>query len=62
MLLAIRQLMRTCGLEEGCPLIREEDFSDLTQLITQDSVNYSPPVVFSDNEIHMLLNQIRRGF
>ena len=62
MLLAIRQLMRTCGLEEGCLLIREEDFSDLTQLITQDSVNYSPPVVFSDNEIHMLLNQIRRGF
>ena len=27
-----------------------------------DSINYSPPLAFSDNEIQMLLNQIRRGF
>ena len=31
-------------------------------LIDADSVNYSPSCTFSDGEIKMLLDQIRRGY
>lgn len=31
-------------------------------MIDADSINYSPSCTFSDSEIRMLLDQIRRGY
>ena len=59
---ALKDLLEKCGLEKGCEPLREKDYGKLTELIDADSVNYSPPVTFSDNEIRMLLDQIRRGY
>ena len=62
LLAALKDLLDRCGLEKGCAPLREKDYDRLTGLIDADSVNYSPPVTFSDNEIRMLLDQIRRGY
>ncbi len=59
---ALRQLLDRCGLEHGCKLLSEEDYDKLTGMIDADSINYSPSRTFSDAEIRMLLDQIRRGY
>ena len=61
LLAALRELLQKCGLETGCALLKPEDYRQLTAMIDADSVNYSPSRVFTDSEIVMLLDQIRRG-
>ena len=58
---ALRELLDRCGLEHGCSLIREKDYGRLTRMINADSINYSPSGTFTDHEIRVLLDQIRRG-
>ena len=58
---AIKNLLDLCGLEKGCPELREEDYDKLTHMINLDSINYSPSRTFTDSEIKMLLDRIRRG-
>ena len=58
----IRQLLDRCALEKKCDLIKTSDYERLTKMINADSINYSPSRTFTDNEIRMLLDQIRRGF
>ena len=62
LLAALKALLDRCGLEQGCSLLREEDYEKLTEMIEADSINYSPSRTFTDSEIKMLLDQIRRGF
>ena len=62
MISALRELLELCGLEKGCALITEKDYDRLSSMIDADSVNYSPSRTFTDNEIRMLLDQIRRGY
>ena len=62
MVAALKDLLDLCGLEKGCPPLKEKDYDRLTRMIDADSVNYSPSVTLSDNEIKMLLDQIRRGY
>lgn len=62
LLSALRALLEKCGLEQGCALLKPEDYAQLTSMIDADSVNYSPSRVFTDSEIVMLLDQIRRGY
>lgn len=59
---ALKDLLEKCGLETGCAPLKEKDYDRLTHMIDADSVNYSPSITFSDNEIRMLLDQIRRGY
>ena len=59
---AIQKLLTRCGLEKGCKQLQESDYDRLTGMINADSINYSPSITFSDSEIRMLLDQIRRGF
>ena len=59
---ALKALLDMCGLEKGCELIDTNDYDKLTEMIDADSINYSPSRTLSDSEIHMLLDQIRRGF
>ena len=55
-------LLEMCGLEKSCDLLKTEDFDKLVKMIDADSINYSPSRTLSDNEIRMLLDQIRRGY
>ena len=62
LILALKALLDKCGLEKGCPPLDEKDYDRLTNMIDADSINYSPSRTFSDSEIRMLLDQIRRGY
>lgn len=62
LILALKGLLDACGLEKGCRLLNEQDYDKLTAMIDADSINYSPCRTFSDSEIRMLLDQIRRGY
>lgn len=62
LILALKELLDKCGLEKGCSLLSEDDYDRLTDMIDADSINYSPSRTFSDSEIRMLLDQIRRGY
>ena len=62
LILALKGLLDRCGLEKGCRLLDEKDYDRLTAMIDADSINYSPSRTFSDSEIRMLLDQIRRGY
>ena len=62
MILALRRLLVQCGLENGLHQLRQEDYDRLVGMIDADSINYSPCCTFSDGEIRMLLDQIRRGY
>ena len=58
---ALWRLLETCGLEKGCDSLQEDDFPRLIGRINADSINYSPPKTFSDAEIAVLLDYIRKG-
>lgn len=62
LIFALKTLLEQCGLEKGCDMLHERDYDRLVGMINADSINYSPPHTFSDNEIRMLLDQIRRGY
>ena len=62
LILALKNLLEKCGLEQTSDLLQEKDYEQLTNMINADSINYSPTRTFSDSEIRMLLDQIRRGF
>lgn len=62
LLLALKNLLEQCGLEKGCRMLSEEDYDKLTHMIDVDSINYSPARIFSDSEIRILLDQVRRGY
>ena len=58
----IGELLDMCGLEKGCSNLKPQNYEKLKKMINKDSINYSPSRTFTDNEIRMLLDQIRRGF
>ena len=62
LLQALKDLLDLCGLEKGCSAIREKDYPRLTRMIDADSINYSPSRTFTDDEIRVLLDRIRRGY
>lgn len=62
LILALKRLLDRCGLEKGCEQLCEKDYDKLTGMIDADSINYSPSCTFSDREIRILLDQIRRGY
>ena len=58
---ALRGLLELCGLPHGCSKLDPKDYDKLIRMIDADSINYSPPVTFTDREIRALLRQIRKG-
>ena len=62
LILELEDLLVRCGLEKGCSLLEVKDYDQLVKMINADSINYSPSRTFTDYEIRMLLDQIRRGF
>lgn len=57
----LKSLLKLCGLPQRCSKLSPKDCRKLISLINMDSINYSPPVTFTDKEIRALLRQIRRG-
>ncbi len=58
---ALQGLLDTCGLEKECRLLQEKDYDRLTGMIDADSINYAPSKTLKDQEIRILLDQIRKG-
>ena len=59
-IVALEELLKTCGFERNGDLIYEKDYKKLTKMINADSVNYSPPKTLKDYEIVGLLDEIRK--
>ena len=57
----LKALLTRCGLKHGCEALREEDYDRLVEMIDSDSINYSPPKTFRDEEIRKILDRIRKG-
>lgn len=57
----LRKLLVQCGLKNGCSEIKQEDYDMLVEMIDADSINYSPPKTFKDEEIRAVLDIIRKG-
>ena len=62
LILEIGELLEKCGLEKGCKNLKVQNYEKLVKMINKDSINYSPSMTYTDTEIRMLLDQIRRGF
>ncbi len=58
---ALTGLLDLCGLEKGCSLINKDDYDKLVSMIDSDSINYSPSKTLTDDDVKMLLDQIREG-
>ena len=56
---SIAQLIRDCGMDTlPCP-VKEEDFEELTHLIVKDSINYSAPMTFNNEDIRKVLGEVK---
>jgi alcohol dehydrogenase class IV len=55
---AIRHLMAQCGMDKLVSPVKACDHEALTHMIVKDSINYSAPFTFSNNDIEQVLNTI----
>lgn len=55
---AIAKLLEQCGMDNIASPVKACDYEELTRMITKDSINYSPPFIFSNNDIEQVLQSI----
>ena len=55
---AVRDLLKTCGMDQIASPVRACDHEQLIPMIAADSINYSAPVTLSNADIQSVLNQI----
>ena len=55
---AIADLITTCGLDKLESPVKVEDYEELTHLIAADSINYSSPMTFSNEDIRNVLEEM----
>ena len=55
---AISDLIVTCGLDKLESPVQPNDYEELTHMIAADSINYSAPVTFSNEDIVKVLEQL----
>ena len=56
---AVAQLIHECGMDNLSAPIKEDDFEELTRMIAKDSINYSAPMTFSNEDIRKVLGEVR---
>ena len=56
---AVAQLIKDCGMDKLTAPIKESDFEELTRMIAKDSINYSAPMTFSNEDIRKVLEEVR---
>ena len=57
---AVRDLLKTCGLDKTDSPIRACDHEELIPMIAADSINYSAPVTLSNEDIKAILEKVQR--
>ena len=57
---AITQLIVECGMDKIESPVKAEDHKELIHLIAADSINYSAPMTFSNEDIENVLKQVTR--
>ncbi|MBR4342584.1 MAG: iron-containing alcohol dehydrogenase [Lachnospiraceae bacterium] len=55
---ALKELIDKCGFEKP-EFINVEDYHELAERISNDAINYSPPITMRNDEIFLLLDNIR---
>lgn len=55
---AIEELIATCGLDKLESPVQFEDYEELTNMIAADSINYSAPMTFSNEDIERVLQAV----
>ena len=55
---AIANLIAICGLDKLKSPVQAEDYEELTHLIAADSINYSAPMTFSNEDIKQVLKMV----
>ena len=55
---AVSDLIVTCGLDKLESPVQPEDYEELTRMIAADSINYSAPMTFSNEDIQRVLEQL----
>ncbi len=55
---AVSDLIVTCGLDKLKSPVKSSDYEELTRMIAADSINYSAPMTFSNEDIQRVLEQL----
>ena len=55
---AVSDLIITCGLDKLKSPVQPADYEELTHMITTDSINYSAPMTFSEEDIQRVLERV----
>ena len=55
---AVSDLIVTCGLDKLESPVQPKDYEELTRMIAADSINYSAPMTFSNEDIQRVLEQL----
>jgi alcohol dehydrogenase len=55
---AVSDLIVTCGLDKLQSPVQPADYEELTRMIAADSINYSAPMTFSEEDIVRVLEQL----
>ena len=55
---AIRELVATCGLDTLPLPVKASDYEELTRMIVKDSINYSAPMTFSEEDVVRVLERV----
>ena len=56
---AVAQLIEDCGMDKLTAPVKESDFEELTHMIAKDSINYSAPMTFSNEDIRKVLEKLK---
>lgn len=57
---AIRNLIAICGMDNLPLPVKEADYEELTHMIAADSINYSAPMTFSNEDIRKVLKEVTK--
>ncbi len=55
---AVKDLIVTCGLDTLPLPVKESDYEELTRMVAKDSINYSAPMTFSEEDIRRVLLRV----
>ena len=55
---AVKDLIATCGLDTLPLPVKASDYEELTRMIAKDSINYSAPMTFSNEDIARVLERV----
>ena len=56
---AVKDLIVTCGLDTLPLPVKESDYEELIRMVAKDSINYSAPMTFSEEDIMRVLEKVK---